>query len=106
MKIRWADNFPSAPCSHRKGSVAHVNLPLLKQEYQIDENPTNDEGDGEISKVSFDELVKGFPDLQTSTSSQILSEVKKLKKELDELKKVVEENQVKKEEKDWTYDRW
>ena len=56
---------------------------------------------GEISKVKFEDLVKSFPDLQTSTSSQILNEVKKLRRELEEVKRQVREGspapEVKKE---------
>lgn len=76
------------------------NFPQLLQHFQLDKDPSCDDEsvDGEISTVPFDELVKAFPDLQTSTSSQILSEVKKLKKELDEIKQEIEANKVKKEE--------
>jgi len=72
----------------------------ILQQFHLDKDPSCDNlsVDGEISTVSFDELVKAFPDLQTSTSSQILSEVKKLKKELTELKQEIEESKVKKEE--------
>ena len=49
---------------------------------------------GEISTVKFEELVKSFPDLQTSTSTQILNEVRKLKKELEEVKRQVREGSV------------
>lgn len=38
--------------------------------------------------------MKNFSDLQTSTSSQILSEVRKLRKELEEVKRQVREGSV------------
>lgn len=75
----------------------------ILQQFHLDKDPSCDDisaADGEISTVPFDELVKAFPDLQTSTSSQILSEVKKLKKELAEIKQEIEEGKVKKEEEE------
>ena len=56
-----------------------------EDEDEVDENPTTDEG-GDISKLSFDELVKAFPDLTASATSAILREVKQLRKEIETLK--------------------
>lgn len=53
--------------------------------------------------MPFEELVRAFPDLQTSTTSQILAEVKKLRRELDEMRKSVggeQMSEVKKEEQE------
>lgn len=97
---------------HASGPGSARRMPTLDEDgldYSIDEDPAMSDlsdlphgTEGEIAKVKFEDLVKNFPDLQTSTSSQILSEVKKLRKELEEVKRQVREGsagpEVKKED--------
>lgn len=97
-----------------KGTYQRGREPTLDEDgidYSLDEDPdmasisglsrSEARSGGEIAKVKFEELVKVFPDLQSSTTSQILAEVKKLRKELDDVKREVREGSaqpVKKEE--------
>jgi hypothetical protein len=97
-----------------KGTYKRGREPTLDEDgidYSFDEDPdmasisglsrSEARSGGEIAKVKFDELVKVFPDLQASTTSQILAEVKKLRKELEDVKREVRESSaqpVKKEE--------
>jgi len=93
----YEKKFLAGPGSQRRRpTLDEDNL-----DYDFDEDPSmSDLNDipqgtqGEISTVKFEELVKSFPDLQTSTSTQILNEVRKLKKELEEVKRQVREGSV------------
>lgn len=60
----------------------------------FEEDPETPPGqDGKICEKSFDQLAGKFPDLTASVTSATLHEVKQLKKDIAELKKLLQAKQ-------------
>lgn len=67
-----------------------ADLEVEDDDDEFEEDPETPPGqDGKICEKSFEQLSSKFPDLTASVTSATLKEVKVLRKEIEELKKLL-----------------